>query len=37
VTSLDMAGASITLSLIEGDRARLWDAPVHTAALRRGM
>jgi phosphoenolpyruvate---glycerone phosphotransferase subunit DhaK len=37
VTSLDMAGASITLSLLEGDRARLWDAPVHTPALRWGL
>jgi phosphoenolpyruvate---glycerone phosphotransferase subunit DhaK len=37
VTSLDMAGASITVSLIEGDAAKLWDQPVHTAALRWGM
>jgi phosphoenolpyruvate---glycerone phosphotransferase subunit DhaK len=37
VTSLDMAGASITLSLLEGDAARLWDAPVHAAALRWGV
>jgi dihydroxyacetone kinase-like protein len=37
VTSLDMAGASITLSLLEGDAADLWDAPVHTAALRWGV
>jgi dihydroxyacetone kinase-like protein len=36
VTSLDMAGASITVSLLEGEAARLWDAPVHTAALRWG-
>ena len=36
VTSLDMAGASITLSLLEGDAARLWNAPVHTASLRWG-
>ncbi len=36
VTSLDMAGASITLSLLEGDAARLWDAAVHTASLRWG-
>jgi phosphoenolpyruvate---glycerone phosphotransferase subunit DhaK len=37
VTSLDMAGASITVSLIEGDAAKLWDQPVHTAALRWGV
>jgi phosphoenolpyruvate---glycerone phosphotransferase subunit DhaK len=37
VTSLDMAGASITLSLLEDDAAKLWDAPVHTASLRWGM
>jgi dihydroxyacetone kinase-like protein len=37
VTSLDMAGASITLSLLENDAAELWDAPVHTPALRWGM
>ena len=36
VTSLDMAGASITLSLLEGEAMKLWDAPVHTAALRWG-
>ena len=36
VTSLDMAGASITLSLLDGDAAKLWDAPVHTPALRWG-
>jgi phosphoenolpyruvate---glycerone phosphotransferase subunit DhaK len=34
VTSLEMAGCSITVTLLEGDFARLWDAPVHTAALR---
>ena len=36
VTSLDMAGASITVSLLEDDTAKMWDAPVHTAALRWG-
>jgi phosphoenolpyruvate---glycerone phosphotransferase subunit DhaK len=36
VTSLDMAGASITLSLLGDDTAKLWDAPVHTPALRWG-
>jgi phosphoenolpyruvate---glycerone phosphotransferase subunit DhaK len=37
VTSLDMAGASITVSLLEGEATHLWDAPVHTAALRWGI
>jgi dihydroxyacetone kinase-like protein len=37
VTSLDMAGVSITVSLLEEGDAVLWDAPVHTAALRWGM
>jgi dihydroxyacetone kinase-like protein len=37
VTSLEMAGASVTVTLLEDDIARLWDAPVHTAALRWGM
>ncbi|MBV8105506.1 MAG: dihydroxyacetone kinase subunit DhaK [Hyphomicrobiales bacterium] len=37
VTSLDMAGASITVSLLDDGAARLWDAPVHTAALRWGV
>lgn len=35
-TSLDMAGCSITLSLLDEELLRLWDAPVHTAALRWG-
>ena len=34
VTSLDMAGASITVTVLDGEIAPLWDAPVHTAALR---
>ena len=37
VTSLDMAGCSITLSMLDDETARLWDAPVHTAGLRWGM
>ena len=36
VTSLDMAGCSITLSLVDDESLTLWDAPVHTAALRWG-
>ena len=37
VTSLDMAGCSITVTLLDEDMAKLWDAPVHTAALRWGL
>jgi phosphoenolpyruvate---glycerone phosphotransferase subunit DhaK len=32
----EMAGCSITLARLEDDLLRLWDAPVHTAALRWG-
>jgi dihydroxyacetone kinase-like protein len=35
-TSLDMAGCSITLSLLDEEMLNLWDAPVHAAALRWG-
>lgn len=34
VTSLEMAGCSLTVSLLDEEVAALWDAPVHTAALR---
>jgi phosphoenolpyruvate---glycerone phosphotransferase subunit DhaK len=34
VTSLDMAGCSLTVSLLDGETMGLWDAPVHTPALR---
>ena len=37
VTSLDMAGCSATISMVDEDMKRLWDAPVHTPALRWGM
>jgi phosphoenolpyruvate---glycerone phosphotransferase subunit DhaK len=37
VTSLDMAGCSVTLSLLDDEMKRLWDAPVHTPALRWGV
>ncbi|MEW9836372.1 dihydroxyacetone kinase subunit DhaK [Mesorhizobium marinum] len=37
VTSLDMAGCSITLTMLDEEAARLWDAPVHTPALRWGI
>ena len=36
VTSLEMAGCSITVSLLDDALRALWDAPVHTAALRWG-
>ena len=34
ITSLEMAGASITLLELDGELTELWDAPVHTPALR---
>ena len=34
VTSLDMAGCSITLTMLDDRLTELWDEPVHTAALR---
>ncbi|QEV16745.1 dihydroxyacetone kinase subunit DhaK [Streptomyces alboniger] len=37
VTSLDMAGASVTLCQVDEELLRLWDAPVRTAALRWGV
>jgi dihydroxyacetone kinase-like protein len=33
-TSLDMAGCSITVTLMDDKLLQLWDAPVHTASLR---
>lgn len=33
-TSLEMAGASLTVTLLDEEIRSLWDAPVHTAALR---
>jgi dihydroxyacetone kinase-like protein len=33
-TSLDMAGASLTVTVLDEEMKALWDAPVHTAALR---
>lgn len=33
-TSLEMQGCSITLTKLDAELIRLWDAPVHTAALR---
>ena len=37
ITSLDMAGCSITLLRLDGELIRLWDAPVKTAGLRWGV
>ena len=34
VTSLEMAGCSLTVSLLDAETSALWDAPVRTAALR---
>ncbi|WP_405803713.1 dihydroxyacetone kinase subunit DhaK [Streptomyces sp. NBC_00210] len=36
ITSLDMAGASITVCKADADMLSLWDAPVNTPALRWG-
>jgi dihydroxyacetone kinase-like protein len=36
ITSLEMAGASITLLELDPELTELWDAPVHTPALRWG-
>jgi len=37
VTSLEMAGCSITVSAVDDEILSLWDDPVHTTALRWGM
>jgi dihydroxyacetone kinase-like protein len=37
ITSLEMAGASITLLELDDELTALWDAPVHTPALRWGV
>jgi len=36
ITSLEMAGASLTVVELDDNLTALWDAPVHTAALRWG-
>jgi dihydroxyacetone kinase-like protein len=36
ITSLEMAGASITILELDDELVELWDAPVHTPALRWG-
>ena len=37
ITSLEMAGTSITLLKLDDQLTKLWDAPVHTPALRWGV
>jgi dihydroxyacetone kinase-like protein len=37
ITSLEMAGCSVTLLRAEEELIKLWDAPVHTAGLRWGV
>ncbi|WP_375490193.1 dihydroxyacetone kinase subunit DhaK [uncultured Jatrophihabitans sp.] len=37
ITSLEMQGMSITLLKLDDEFEQLWDAPVHTAALRWGV
>jgi dihydroxyacetone kinase-like protein len=37
ITSLEMAGVSITLLVLDDELTELWDAPVHTPALRWGV
>jgi dihydroxyacetone kinase-like protein len=37
ITSLEMAGCSITLLKVDDELIRLWDAPVKTPALRWGI
>jgi dihydroxyacetone kinase-like protein len=37
ITSLEMAGCSVTLLKMDDELTRFWDAPVRTAALRWGM
>ncbi|MDQ6899234.1 MAG: dihydroxyacetone kinase subunit DhaK [Candidatus Dormibacteraeota bacterium] len=37
ITSLEMAGASLTVLQLDEDLLRLWDSPVHTPGLRWGV
>jgi dihydroxyacetone kinase-like protein len=37
MTSLEMAGTSLTLLKLDNELATLWDAPVLTPALRKGV
>jgi len=36
VTSLEMAGCSFTVAILDDEMMRLWDAPVHTSSMRWG-
>ncbi len=36
ITSLDMAGCSVTVLKADDELLKLWDAPVNTAGLRWG-
>jgi dihydroxyacetone kinase-like protein len=37
ITSLEMQGCSVTILRLDDEKTRLWDAPVHTPALRWGV
>jgi dihydroxyacetone kinase-like protein len=37
MTSLDMAGCSVSLLKVDDEMLRLWDAPINTAAFRWGV
>jgi dihydroxyacetone kinase-like protein len=37
ITSLEMAGCSITMLKLDDDLKKLWDAPVNTPGLRWGV
>ncbi len=37
ITSLEMAGCSVTITAVDAATVALWNAPVHTPALRWGM
>jgi phosphoenolpyruvate---glycerone phosphotransferase subunit DhaK len=37
VTSLEMAGCSVTVCAVDASMLSMWDAPIHTPALRWGM
>jgi phosphoenolpyruvate---glycerone phosphotransferase subunit DhaK len=37
VTSLEMAGCSVSVTAVDANTLALWDTPVHTAAMRWGM
>jgi dihydroxyacetone kinase-like protein len=37
ITALEMQGASVTVLRLDDELTELWDAPVNTPALRRGV